>query len=100
MLLALLAAGLSVLTLGVQDQASAATAAEFRDSSADVSRTVPAYRSVDDPNRVVRVFSVKFWAREGERRYITSRVLASQPTDWRAVLRGKELDRDRISHRD
>src|SRR4051794_37622002 len=66
--------------MGISEQASAAPAAQYADSSADDGRTVPAYLSAEDPDRVVHVFSVKFWARAGERRYITSRVLASQPT--------------------
>jgi hypothetical protein len=78
-LLALLLGGLLVLSTGVPEQAGAAPAAEHADSSADDGRTVSAYLGAEDPDRVVRVFSVKFWARAGERRYVTSRVLASQP---------------------
>lgn len=70
---------LLVLPMGISEQASAAPAAEHADSSADDGRTVPAYLDAEDPDRVVRVFSVKFWGRAGERRYITSRVLAAQP---------------------
>ena len=78
MLLALLVGGLLALSLVVCGQASAARVAEYSDSRADEGRTVPAYLDPEDADRIVRVFSVKFWAREGERRYITSRVLARQ----------------------
>lgn len=80
MMLALLLGGLVVLPVSAAGQATAARVSDYSDSSADDGRTVPAYRLADDPNRVLRVFSVKFWAREGERRYITSRVLARQPS--------------------
>ena len=36
--------------------------------------------SPTDPERYVRVMSVRFWARQGERRYITSQVVARQPS--------------------
>lgn len=65
--------------MGLGAWAHAAPPSAYQDSSADDGRTVPAYLGSSDPDRVVRVFSVKFWAREGERRYITSRVVARQP---------------------
>ena len=100
MLLALLAGGLLAVPWGAGGQAGAARVAEprvpvsraaesraaeprvaeYSDSRADEGRTVPAYLDPEDADRIVRVFSVTFWARQGERRYITSRVLARQAT--------------------
>jgi len=75
----LLMGGLVTLPSSLWAHASAAPASAYRDTSADEGRTVPAYLDAEDADRVVRVFSVKFWAHEGERRYITSRIVARQP---------------------
>lgn len=81
-LLALLVVGAALLLVpsGLRSPAVAAPDSAYQDSHADETRTVPAYRDSTDPHRVVRVFSVRFWAREGERRYVTSRILARQPS--------------------
>lgn len=57
----------------------AATTA-IRDSSADETRTIPAYRDAEDPRRTVRVFSVRFYAHAGERRWVAAQVVARQPS--------------------
>lgn len=75
-----LASGLILLPSGLEAPAAAAPNSAHRDSSADKTRTVPAYLDSTDPDRVVQVFSVAFWAREGERRYVTSQVVAQQPS--------------------
>ncbi|WP_345518284.1 hypothetical protein [Nocardioides conyzicola] len=71
------AAGLLVTTAAVLPAAAAPPSA-VRDASADSGRQVPAYRASSDPRRVVRVFSVTFWARAGERRYVAAQVIARQ----------------------
>jgi hypothetical protein len=80
-LLALILAGavLSVAPAGRDASAAPAPPSAYQDDRADRTRTIPAYRASTDPDRVVQVFSVKFWAREGERRYVTSQVIARQP---------------------
>ncbi len=80
-LLALVTTGGLVATMLIvlSTSADAAPASAYRDTSADEARTIPAYLGSSNPHRVVRVFSVKFWARAGERRYITSQVVARQP---------------------
>lgn len=71
------AAGLLVATFAVVP-AHAGPSPAFRDTVADAGRTVPAYLGVTDDRRVVRVFSVRFWANKGERRYVMSRAVARQ----------------------
>ena len=74
------AGGLLVTTLiALATPVDAAPASAYRDTSADQARTIPAYLGSSDPHRIVRVFSVEFWAQAGERRYITSQVVARQP---------------------
>lgn len=63
-----------------ESPAAAAPVAAYQDTRADEGRTVPAYLPSGSADRVVRVFSTRFWARQGERRSITSRVLARQPS--------------------
>lgn len=75
-----LGGGLVLLPSGMEAPATAALNPPHRDSSADKTRIIPAYLASADPDRVVQVFSVAFWAREGERRYVTSRVVARQPS--------------------
>jgi hypothetical protein len=71
---------LTVLAIGTFSLAHASPVAAYRDSALDGSRTVPAYLSMSNPDRVVRLHSVRFWARAGERRYVTSEVVGWQPT--------------------
>jgi len=76
----LVGAALAVSPTGLDLPAAAVPDSAFRDDRADESRTIPAYLDSTDPDRVVQVFSLRFWAREGERRYVTSRVVARQPS--------------------
>lgn len=80
LLAVVLGAGALLTPAGLGSPAAAAPDSAYRDSQADQARTIPAYLDSTDPDRVVRVFSVKFWARAGERRYITSQVIARQPS--------------------
>jgi hypothetical protein len=52
----------------------------LRDFTADETRTIPAYIDADDPRRTVRVFSVRFYAHAGERRFVATQVVARQPS--------------------
>jgi hypothetical protein len=80
---AFLTAGLAILLvlgIGTFSVVGASVVTAYRDSVLDESRTIPAYLSVSDPDRVVRLHSVRFWARAGEKRYVTSEVIGWQPT--------------------
>jgi hypothetical protein len=68
------------LTVHTASSVNAAPATAYRDLALDGSRTVPAYLSASDSDRVVRLHSVRFWARAGEKRYVTSEVVGWQPT--------------------
>ncbi|WP_067440382.1 hypothetical protein [Nocardioides jensenii] len=57
---------------------SADASRSFRDQHPDRTRRVPAYLPVVRADRVVPVFSVRFSARAGERRYIATTVIARQ----------------------
>ncbi len=74
-----LPAGAPAQTASAQTASAAAAPSGYRDTRADDGRTVPAYLPSTDPDRVVRVFSVTFWARQGERRSVTADVIARQP---------------------
>lgn len=75
----LLVAGL--LTWPVDNPpAAAAPSTAVSDSAAESTRTIPAYKDPDDPSRRIRVFTVSFEAVAGEKRYVTSRINARQPT--------------------
>lgn len=56
-----------------------AAAVALRDTTADETRTVPAYRDPGDPARTVRLFSLRFYAHAGERRWVSALVVARQP---------------------
>lgn len=58
--------------------AQAAPAVAVRDSTAETTRTIPAYKDQDDPTRTIRVFQVTFTAQAGQKFYITSKVNAKQ----------------------
>ena len=58
--------------------AQAVPATAVRDSTAESTRTIPAYKSQDDPTRTIRVFQVKFTAQKGQKFYLTSQVNANQ----------------------
>ena len=77
---AMAGAALVLLPSGLGAPAAAAPSSAYRDIHADEARTIPAYLEATDPDRVLRVFSVTFWARKGERRYVTSQVVARQPS--------------------
>jgi len=50
------------------------------DTGVERTRSVPAYLDETDPRRTVRMFRVAFWARQGERRYVSATVVARQPS--------------------
>lgn len=80
---AILATGLAILLIvgiGTFSVVGATVTTAYTDSVLDEGRTVPAYLSASDPDRVVRLHSVRFWARAGEKRYVTSEVVGWQPT--------------------
>ena len=65
------------LTVHAASLVNAAPATAYRDLALDGSRTVSAYLSASDPDRVVRLHSVRFWARAGEKRHVTSEVVGA-----------------------
>jgi hypothetical protein len=69
-----------VLGTGTFSRVSASVATAYRDTVVDESRTVPAYLTAVDPDRLVRLHTLRFWARAGEKRYITSEIVGWQPT--------------------
>lgn len=75
----LLVAGQLVWSVDTQP-AIAAPSTAVSDSTAESTRTIPAYKDPDDPTRRIRVFTVSFEAVAGEKRYITSRINAYPPT--------------------
>lgn len=79
LLVAMASAALILVPSGREAPAAAAPSPAYRDSRADEARTIPAYLDGAD-SREVRVFSVTFWGREGQRRYVTSQVVARQPS--------------------
>jgi hypothetical protein len=61
-------------------RAYADSAAGGYDTTVERTRAVPAYLEATDPHRTVRMFRVAFWARAGERRYVSATVVARQPS--------------------
>jgi hypothetical protein len=80
---AFLVTGLAILLVlgsGTSSMVAASVVTAYRDTVVDETRTVPAYLSPADPDRLVRLHTVRFWARAGEKRYVTSEVVGWQPT--------------------
>ena len=75
-----LVVGVVLLRPAQLDPVAKPAPASLRDFTADESRTIPAYLDPDDPRRTVRVFSLRFYAHAGERRFVTAQVVARQPS--------------------
>jgi hypothetical protein len=50
------------------------------DTTAESTRTIPAYLDPQDPDRVINVFEIRYPAIEGEKRLVAAKILARQPS--------------------